>query len=52
MVQVLGEWSSQIYTRYLSLSVEDRLEAQQLIASNISSTVGFMELSDLHHNPR
>ena len=52
MVQVLGEWSSQIYTRYLSLSVEDRLEAQQLIANNISSTVGFMELSDLHHNPR
>ena len=51
MVQVLGEWSSQIYTRYLSLSVEDRLEAQQLIATNINSTVGHTELSDLHHNP-
>ena len=51
MVQVLGEWSSQIYTRYLSLSVEDRLEAQKLIASNINSTVGQTELSDLHYNP-
>ena len=52
MVQVLGEWSSQIYTRYLSLSVEDRLEAQQLIAMNINCTVGQTELSDLHFNPR
>ena len=52
MVQVLGEWSSQIFTRYLSLSLEDRLEAQQLIASNINSTVGYTDLSDLHHNPR
>ena len=51
MVQVLGEWSSQIYTRYLSLSVEDRLEAQQLIAMNINGTVGQTELSDLHYNP-
>ena len=51
MIQILGEWSSQIYTRYLSLSVEDRLEAQQLIAVNINSTVGQAELSDLHYNP-
>ena len=51
MVQVLGEWSSQIYTRYLSLSLEDRLEAQELIASNINSSVGYMELSNRHHNP-
>ena len=51
MVQVLGEWSSQIFTRYLSLSIEDRLEAQELIATNINSTVGFTALSDRHHHP-
>ena len=51
MVQVLGEWSSQIFTRYLSLSIEDRLDAQELIASNINSTIGFMSLSDRHHHP-
>ena len=51
MVQVLGEWSSQIYTRYLSLSLEDRLDAQELIATNINSTVGYMELSNHHHHP-
>ena len=52
MVQVLGEWSSQIFTRYLSLSIEDRLEAQELIANNINSTVGHVTLADRHHNPR
>jgi integrase len=52
MVQVLGEWSSQIFTRYLSLSIEDRLEAQELIATNINGTIGYVELSDLHHHPR
>jgi hypothetical protein len=52
MVQVLGEWSSQVYTRYLSLSLADRLEAQELMATNINSTIGYVELSDLHHNPR
>ena len=51
MVQVLGEWSSQIFTRYLSLSVEDRLDAQELIATNINSTVGNMTLANRHHHP-
>jgi hypothetical protein len=52
MVQVLGEWSSQVYTRYLALSVEDRLEAQELMSKHINGTVGYTTLSDLHHNPR
>ena len=52
MVQVLGEWSSQVFTRYLSLSLEDRLEAQELIAANINSTVGQTVLSDQHFDPR
>ena len=51
MVQVLGEWSSQIFTRYLSLSLEDRLAAQELIATNINGTIGQVELSDRHHHP-
>ena len=51
MVQVLGDWSSQIFTRYLALSLEDRLDAQELIAANINRTVGCIELSDRHHNP-
>ena len=40
MVQVLGSWSSQIFTRYLYLSLDDRLEAQTLIARNINQTIG------------
>ena len=40
MVQVMGSWSSQIFTRYLYLSVEDRLAAQNLIMENINDTVG------------
>ena len=52
MVQVLGDWSSQIFTRYLSLSLDDRFEAQELIANNINRTVGCVELSDLHHQPQ
>jgi hypothetical protein len=48
MVQVLGEWSSQIYTRYLSLSLTDRLEAQELIARNINATVGYSEFANLY----
>ena len=40
MVQVLGDWSSQVFTRYLHLSIDDRLEAQELIAKNINNTVG------------
>ena len=44
MVQVLGDWASQIFTRYLYLSMEDRQEAQDLIKSNINLTLGDMEL--------
>ena len=40
MVQVLGDWASQVFTRYLHLSLDDRLEAQELIAANINSTIG------------
>ena len=40
MVQTLGCWSSQVFTRYLYLSLEDRLSAQALIASSINQTVG------------
>ena len=40
MVQFLGDWASQVFTRYLHLSLEGRLEAQELIASNINSTIG------------
>ena len=38
MVQVLGDWSSMVYTRYLFLSAEDRMAAQRLIAEAINST--------------
>ena len=44
MVQVLGQWSSQIFTRYLYLSLEDRLSAQHLIMRNINNTVGVTDL--------
>ena len=44
MVQVMGSWSSQIFTRYLYLSLEDRLAAQNLIMNSINSTVGHMDL--------
>ena len=44
MVQVLGDWSSQIFTRYLYLSLEDRLSAQHLIMDSINSTVGNTDL--------
>ena len=37
MVQVLGDWSSMVYTRYLYLSEEDRLEAQFLMRDNINT---------------
>ena len=40
MVQVLGDWRSQIFMRYLYLSTEDRHAAQELIKNNINSTVG------------
>ena len=38
MVQVLGDWSSMVYTRYLFLSAEDRMKAQQLMAEAINSS--------------
>ena len=44
MVQVLGDWSSQVFTRYLHLSIDDRLEAQELIAANINNTIGVIQL--------
>ena len=44
MVQTLGCWSSQVFTRYLHLSLEDRLSAQELIASNINSSIGNTKL--------
>ena len=52
MVQVLGEWSSQIFTRYLALSVEDRLDAQALIATNSNQSVDVVDLADIHLHPR
>ena len=45
MVQVLGDWASQIFTRYLYLSVDDRKAAQELIRSSINNTVGMTTLS-------
>ena len=44
MVQVLGDWASQIFTRYLYLSLDDRRAAQDLIMSNINQTVGYTTL--------
>ena len=37
MVQILGGWSSLVYTRYLYMSESDRMEAQLLMASAINS---------------
>ena len=44
MVQTLGTWSSQIFTRYLYLSLADRLAAQSLMAKNINKSIGFTTL--------
>ena len=44
MVQVLGDWASQVFTRYLLLTLDDRLEALNLISDNINKTVGFDQL--------
>ena len=44
MVQVLGDWASQIFTRYLHLSLDDRRAAQDLIKMNINHSVGYMTL--------
>jgi integrase len=48
MVQTLGDWSSQVFTRYLHLSIDDRLMAQELIASNINNTIGAVQLPEDH----
>ena len=39
MVQVLGDWSSMVYTRYLYMSADDRMSSQVLIADAINSSV-------------
>ena len=44
MVQVMGDWRSQILSRYLYLSMEDRQAAQNLIKININSTVGNVKI--------
>ena len=38
MVQVLGDWTSMVYTRYLFLDADDRMSAQHLMASAINSS--------------
>ena len=39
MIQASGDWSSNCFTRYLFLSVEERWKAQCLIARGISSSL-------------
>ena len=39
MVQVLGGWSSLVYTRYLFMNESDRLDAQRLMAGAINASV-------------
>jgi hypothetical protein len=36
-IQAAGDWSSQCFTRYLYLSTEERLKAQHLISSSLST---------------
>ena len=50
MVQVLGDWASQVFTRYLLLSLDDRLDAQLLISKNINDTVGISCPSEIPTN--
>ena len=40
MVQVLGSWRSQVFTRYIYLSLDDRLAAQNLMANSINNSIG------------
>ena len=42
MVQVLGDRRSQVFTRYLYLSLEDRRAAQDLIKMNINKTIWWL----------
>ena len=44
MVQVMGDWRSQVFTRYLYLSMDDRESAQSLIKNAIDNTVGYTVL--------
>lgn len=44
MVQVMGDWRSQVFTRYLYLTMDDRQSAQHLIKSSINKTVGYTAL--------
>ena len=44
MVQVMGDWRSQVFTRYLYLSMDDRQSAQSLIMSSINDSVGYSVL--------
>lgn len=44
MVQVMGDWRSQVFTRYLFLTMDDRQSAQALICSSINKTVGHTAL--------
>ena len=44
MVQVMGDWRSQVFTRYLYLTMDDRQSAQSLICSAINKTVGYTTL--------
>ena len=39
MVQVLGGWSSLVYTRYLFMNEQDRLDAQNLMATAINEMI-------------
>jgi integrase len=45
MVQVMGDWRSQVFTRYLYLTMEDRQQAQSLMKSSINNTIGCLTLS-------
>ena len=44
MVQVMGDWRSQVFTRYLYLTMDDRQSAQALIQSAINKTIGHTTL--------
>lgn len=44
MVQVMGDWRSQVFTRYLYLTLEDRQSAQGLISTAINKTIGLTDL--------
>ena len=41
-IKASGDWATDVFTRYLHLSIEDREEAQSLIAASISTTWNLM----------